>query len=287
MQGFFVEYFKLVIDFFHVHRFLLSILVIVLFWIFERYIIKYICGDSNFLSEDQRKWISRTKNIGFILLIILVFLIWRSEIKEFALSLTAIAFAIVVASKEIILCFTGSIQRASSRSFEIGQWIEVGSVCGEVIELNLVATKIQEIDLHHGTYNYTGKTITFPNSLFFSTPVKNLNFMKRYVYHEFKITIKDTHNLFPLVKRLLVNINKNCEDFYDVAIRYNQVIERHAGVVLPGADPQILISTTELGDSVLHIRIFCPTERALELEQCIRKNFMNQFNEYKLVDKNK
>ncbi len=70
-----------------------------------------------------------------------MFLFWNTEINEFALSLTAIAVAVVVASKEIILCFTGSIQRASSRSFRIGDWIEVGNTRGEVIEHNLMATK--------------------------------------------------------------------------------------------------------------------------------------------------
>lgn len=277
-----MKFFNLVYSFFYEYRFLLTVLIIFGFWLIERLIIKFILGDSNFLSEYQRKWISRTKNGGFTLLVIVIFMIWRSEINEFALSLTAITFALVVASKEIILCFTGSIQRASSHSFEIGQWIEIGPLCGEVIEHNLIATKIQEIDLHHGAYNYTGKTITFPNSLFFTTPVKNLNFMKRYVYHEFKITLKETNNLYPLVPPLLGRINEHCDDFYEVAKRYNQVIERHAGVDLPGADPQVLISTNELGDSLVRIRIFCPTERAVELEQLIREDYMALHCEYVL-----
>ncbi len=274
-----------VTSFFNAHRLLLTISVISIFFVIEKIIIKFIIGNSNFLSEAQRKWISRTKNGFFSLIIILLFIIWRAEINEFALSLTAIAFALVVASKEIILCFTGSIQRASSQSFEIGQWIEIGPICGEVIEHNLIATKIQEIDLHHSTYNYTGKTVTFPNSLFFTTPVKNLNFMKRYVYHEFKVILKDTNNLFPLISCLLGRINEHCEDFYEIAKRYNQIIERHAGVNLPGADPQILISTSELGDSIVHVRIFCPTDRAIELEQLIREDCISLYCEYILKKK--
>ncbi|GAK84261.1 small-conductance mechanosensitive channel [Vibrio ponticus] len=115
---------------------------------------------------------SRTKNGSFATIVLLLFILWQSEINEFALSLTAIAVAVVVASKEIILCFTGSIQRASSRSFRIGDWIEVGKLCGEVIEHNMMATVIQEIDLYHGQYHFTGKTATLPNSMFFTYPVK-------------------------------------------------------------------------------------------------------------------
>ncbi len=94
------------------------------------------------------------QNGTFAFTLLILFILWQSEISEFALSVTAIAVAIVVASKEIILCFTGSIQRASSRSFRVGDWIEVGKLCGEVIEHNMMATVIQEIDLHHGQYHY-------------------------------------------------------------------------------------------------------------------------------------
>ncbi|KXF80492.1 mechanosensitive ion channel family protein [Enterovibrio coralii] len=274
-----MEYLGTTIAFFSEHKFLFTLVVFSIFWLVRRLLIKWIWGDANFLSEDQRKWISRTKNGSFTLLLVVMFLLWRSEINEFALSLTAIAVAVVVASKEIILCFTGSIQRASSRSFQIGEWIEVGNLCGEVIEHNLMATKIQEIDLHHGTYAYTGKTVTFPNSLFFTTPVKNLNFMKRYVYHEFHITVKETANLYPLVPSLLARIDDHCEDFYEVATRYNHVIERHAGVDLPGADPHVHVTTTSLGDPQVHVRLFCPTERATDLEQLIREDFMTLYCE--------
>ncbi|MEZ8143004.1 mechanosensitive ion channel protein MscS [Enterovibrio norvegicus FF-33] len=274
-----MEQLQSLITFFSEHKFLLTLLIITVIWTIRRIMIKFIWGDTNFLSEEQRKWISQTKNGSFTILLIVMFLVWQSEINEFALSLTAIAVAVVVASKEIILCFTGSIQRASSRSFQIGEWIEVGSLCGEVIEHNLMATKIQEIDLYHGTYNYTGKTATFPNSLFFTTPVKNLNFMKRYVYHEFKITVKETTNLYPMVPSLLAHIDDHCQDFYEVATRYNHVIERHAGVDLPGADPHVQVTSTDLGDPQVHIRIFCPTERATELEQLIREDFMTLYCE--------
>ncbi|BDU37554.1 mechanosensitive ion channel family protein [Vibrio nigripulchritudo] len=262
------------------NKLLLSALVILVIVLIRKLIISMIRGDVNFLSEDQRKWISRTKNGTFSVIIITLFLLWQSEISEFALSLTAIAVAVVVASKEIILCFTGSIQRASSRSFRIGDWIEVGNLCGEVIEHNLMATVIQEIDLHHGNYNYTGKTATLPNSMFFSIPVKNLNFMKRYVYHSFNIVVGEFRNLYPMFPSLLAKIDDHCEDFIDVAKRYNVVIERHAGVDLPGAEPHISISSANTGEQVVHFMLFCPTDRAFEIEQLVREDFMAMYQRH-------
>jgi small-conductance mechanosensitive channel len=185
-----------------------------------------------------------------------------------------------VASKEIILCFTGSIQRASSRSFRIGDWIEVGKTSGEVIEHNLMATVIQEIDLYHGQYHFTGKTITLPNSMFFTYAVKNLNFMKRYVYHNFSIVVPTFENLYPLVSSLEDRIEVHSEDFIDVARRYNGVIEKHAGVDLPGSEPHIHISSGATGEQIVHVMIFCPTELAVHLEQEIRADFMAIYHDY-------
>ncbi len=274
-----LEKIELVIMYLLTHKLLLSLCVILLVIVIRRITITRIRGEANFLSEDQRKWISRTKNGAFTLLLLTLFLLWESEISKFALSLTAIAVALVVASKEIILCITGSLQRASSRSFRIGDWIEVGPVCGEVIEHNLMATVIQEIALQQGQYHYTGKTITLPNSMFFTVAVKNLNFMKRYVYHGFTVTIKETVNLYPMVPVLLDKIDEHIADFIDIARRYNHMIERHAGVDLPGSDPHIYITTTATGEQQVHFKLFCPTVQAAELEARIREDFMTLYCE--------
>ncbi|MEC6824606.1 mechanosensitive ion channel family protein [Photobacterium piscicola] len=259
------------------NKLLFTALIIMVITLIRRIILSQVRGDEFFVTETQRKWMSRTKNGTFILTLVVLFILWRSEINEFALSVTAIAVAIVVASKEIILCFTGSIQRASSRSFRIGDWIEVGKICGEVIEHNMMATVIQEIDLHHGQYHYTGKTATLPNSMFFTYPVKNLNFMKRYVYHNFSIVVKDFVNLYPLLPIIIAKIDHHSEDFIDVARRYNSVIEKHAGVDLPGSEPHIHISSSTTGEQIVHFMLFCPTERATHLEQDIRRDFMEEY----------
>ena len=268
-----------VIDFLLTHKLLFTVLIIFVIYLVRRIVLSMIRGDVAFVSEEQRSWMSRTKNGSFALLVILLFILWKSEVNEFALSVTAIAVAIVVASKEIILCFTGSIQRASSRSFRIGDWIEVGKICGEVIEHNMMATVIQEIDLYHGQYHFTGKTATLPNSMFFTYPVKNLNFMKRYVYHDFSVIVPKFVNLYPLVPTMLEKIEEHIGYFNEVAKRYNAMIEKHAGVDLPGAEPHIHITSGATGEQVVHFMLFCPTDKATHLEQEIRSDFMALYEE--------
>lgn len=264
----------LVIDFLLTHKMVFTALIILLIALVRRVVLAKIRGDVAFVSEEQRSWMYRTKNAAFAVTVVLLFTLWKPEISEFALSVTAIAVAIVVASKEIILCFTGSIQRASSRSFRMGDWIEVGKSTGEVIEHNLMATVIQEIDVYHGEYNYTGKTITLPNSLFFTYPVKNLNFMKRYVFHHFSIIVPDFVNLYPMLKDVEDKINERIHYFSEVAKRYNAIIEKRAGVDLPGSEPHIAVTSAATGEQIVQFTLFCPTDKASHLEQGIRMDFM-------------
>ncbi|MBY8073901.1 mechanosensitive ion channel family protein [Vibrio fluvialis] len=272
-----MEKLNAVIDYLLTHK-LIFTLIILLFAVFMRRVaLLQIRGDAAFLTEHQRKWMSSTKNGTFAATLFVLFVLWQPEISQFALSVTAIAVAIVVASKEIILCFTGSIQRASSRSFRIGDWIEVGKLSGEVIEHNMMATVIQEIDLQHGQYHYTGKTATLPNSMFFTFPVKNLNFMKRYVFHNFTVVVPEFVNLYPLVPVMYERIEEHFSHFIDVARRYNSMIEKHAGVDLPNAEPHIDITSAPAGEQIVHFMIFCPTERATHLEQLIRRDFMEEY----------
>ncbi|EKO3445265.1 mechanosensitive ion channel family protein [Vibrio fluvialis] len=272
-----MEKLNAVIDYLLTHK-LIFTLIILLFAVFMRRVaLSQIRGDAAFLTEHQRKWMSSTKNGTFAATLFVLFVLWQPEISQFALSVTAIAVAIVVASKEIILCFTGSIQRASSRSFRIGDWIEVGKLSGEVIEHNMMATVIQEIDLQHGQYHYTGKTATLPNSMFFTFPVKNLNFMKRYVFHNFTVVVPEFVNLYSLVPVMHERIEEHFSHFIDVARRYNSMIEKHAGVDLPNAEPHIDITSAPAGEQIVHFMIFCPTERATHLEQLIRRDFMEEY----------
>nr|WP_272909892.1 mechanosensitive ion channel family protein [Vibrio floridensis] len=267
----------MIIEFLLQHKLFFTALIIIFVVLVRQVILARIRGEVAFITEKQRSWMSRTKNGAFAITSLILFVLWQSEINQFALSVTAIAVAIVVASKEIILCFTGSIQRASSRSFRVGDWIEVGKISGQVIDHNMMATVIQEIDLNHGQYHYTGKTVTLPNSMFFTYPVKNLNFMKRYVYHNFAIVVPDFVNLYPMLEELENKIEEHCHYFSDVAKRYNAMIEKHAGVDLPGAEAHIHISSAPAGEQVVNFMIFCPTEKAVHLESLIRQDFMSLY----------
>jgi small-conductance mechanosensitive channel len=258
------------------HKFMLTSIFIMLVFIVKHFIVKVIKVKSK---QDKRTQINMVNNLFTILMIIAIFNIWSEEIQKFAFSIAAFIVAIVLATREFIQCFIGFLYILSSRPFRIGDWVQVGKHCGEVHSTDWAKLTLLEID--KDSYQYTGKTLYLPNSLLITSVIKNLNFLKRYAMHHFTIVRDDSVNPFEFINELYNKAQAYCEDFQDVAIRYNQLIENRLDIKIAGPEPHIQVTTSELGDTEVYFTIFCPTEKALEIEQMLTSDFMKLWFEHK------
>ncbi|WP_158969698.1 mechanosensitive ion channel family protein [Paraglaciecola sp. L3A3] len=226
--------------------------------------------------EDRRDLVNNVKNFLNFVMIVLILSIWVHEIQKFAFSIAAFSVAIVLATREFIQCLIGFFYLMSTRPFRIGDWIEVENFVGEVSATDWVKSTLLEVDLK--TYEYTGKTLFIPNNKLISSPIKNLNFLKRYATHKFKIIRDQSVNPYVFIDKIIENAIQLSSDFYDVATRYNHMIERRLGITIAGPDPKVKINTTDLGDTQVEFTIFCPSERAIELEQAITQDFLQHWH---------
>lgn len=223
-----------------------------------------------------RRLINSVKNGINLLIVFVLIVIWMSEIRLFALSLAAFAVALVLATRDLIQCFIGSLYQASARSFSVGDWIKVGHYYGEVVNSDWLSTKLLEIDIDSPSYTHTGRTLNVPNHLFISGVTQNLNFMRRYVQHTFTLVRDaDSVNIYDLKEKILEKSRECCAEFHDVAQRYNDLIERRLDSPITGPDPEFRITTTNMGKNECSISIFCPTQKAVEIEQKITEEFMS------------
>jgi small-conductance mechanosensitive channel len=229
--------------------------------------------------QNKRLKINMVNNVFTILMIIILFNLWSDELQKFAFSIAAFIVAIVLATREFIQCFIGFLYLLSSRPFRIGDWIQVGSHMGEVHSTDWA--KLTLLEVNKDDYQYTGKTLYLPNSLMITSVIKNLNFLKRYAMHHFTIVRDASVNPFEFTDVLQEKANLYCDDFKDVAIRYNQLIENRLDINIAGPEPHIQVATSELGDTQVFFTIFCPTESAMEIEQKLTADFMRLWFEYK------
>jgi small-conductance mechanosensitive channel len=261
------------------HPALLSLVIIIVAGLIK-FLVSKLARKSNRRKLRDNKHISHSiRHVINLVALILLLLIWSSEIQNFALSIAAFAVAIVLAMREFIQSIIGFLYLVSTRPFRVGDWIQIDGDYGEVAEIDWVKTTLLEIDMK--TYQITRRTISVPNSKLVVSTIKNLNFIKRYVTHNFTIVRRENFNFYPLYDELLERATHYCEEFVDVATRYNSIIERKLDATISGPEPEIRFSTTDIGDFKIHVSLFCPTAQALGLEHKLTADFMTMWEKLK------
>lgn len=252
-----------------------SILLIVIVFILRSAFNRLIRNQQEILNSGQRLWISNINNTSYIIIFVGLVSIWSATLQPFLLSITAIAAALVIATKELLLCLSGSIYRSSSRLFTIGDWIEVQGMKGEVLDRSLLSFTLKELYLRNNLYEYTGRVIVIPNSVLLSLPVKNEAFLKNYVFHEFSFTFKDDYppqNLLSVVKE---SIEKHTQMYREVGKRYMRMVSHKLRTEFMDTEPRIRFTTTDFAHNVLTVTYFCPRSEALAIEQALHRDISN------------
>ncbi|MFN3613092.1 MAG: mechanosensitive ion channel domain-containing protein [Rubrimonas sp.] len=215
---------------------------------------------SELLSDRQRWWISTVRNTSVAIIFGALVVIWSSEIEAFALSIAAFAVALVVATKELLVCIAAAVWRGVTQPFTVGDWIEIGPWSGEVIEESLLSTTLQELDPLD--FQLTGRVVSFPNSLLLTTPVVNNSFRKRFITLSFELYAEPGVDALAARERVLSAMTAACADHADLARRDAGRIQKSTGARLRDPTPQATLGTTELAKVSLRVTAFCPRDRA-------------------------
>lgn len=239
---------------------LLAVGLMGLRWLGPRLILR----GAEFPTDRQRRAVSVTRNGSLVALLAALLILWLPEVQDFALSLAAVAVALVIATKELLMCFAGTLMRSLSGAFSAGDWIEVNGRVGEVSEHTLVSTTLLELDPER--LEFTGRSVALPNSVFLSATVTNLGFRKRYVFHQFTLWSEPRDDVEALRAALEAALAAEAAAFRDVAQRYASLIETRMGVHLPAVAPSVRVRTSDLAKIGFEARLFCPRDRALEIE---------------------
>ncbi|ASJ70157.1 mechanosensitive ion channel domain-containing protein [Granulosicoccus antarcticus] len=257
------------------HRATLTIGIVLCALLLRGLLIRRIRKTRTILTSSERRAMSTVHMSSVIFILVTVFVLWLPQIQNFILSITAIAVALVIVTKELSICLLGAIVTRTSRAFSIGDWISAGTHFGEVIERNFMTTTIQEIERR--SFTYTGRTAVIPNSLFLSIAVTNQNFLRRYQFHSFDITIEP--DAFPIdaEDKLQARIEALTVHFIDTAQRYNKMLEQRTGIDIPDAKPTVEFSTNEAAKLVTTLSIFCPTDEIATLEKAMMKEFFEWY----------
>jgi len=255
-------------------------IILVLITLVGRFLLlRMIKGNGETLSDTRRRWISIIQNSTILFAVLGLIFIWSPQLSTFALSLTAFVIALVVATKEYILCLVGAIYRATSNPFSVGDWIEIQSLRGEVLTEGILTTKLQELGSGSSRFQFTGRVLTLPNSLLLTQTVFNEEFRKYALHHKFKVTVESGVNAAQIADTVLPLLQNRDEKKDKLAEKNWQKSRKSIQMTLPSRDPNIAIETTDVGKISFIMTVFCSPLDAAAIEDVVTKKILSEVME--------
>ena len=136
-------------------------------------------------------------------LIVTIFALFGVDLKSLITSMSIVAAAIAIITKEYITDFIVGIYFSFSRNFEINDYVKTGEMKGKIIELQMLKIKILNDD---------DDTVLIPNSKVYNNEI--VNYTKRDIRLmsiDFQISISSVETLEILEKDLIDSLT----DYYE------------------------------------------------------------------------
>lgn len=255
-----------------------SSVILILVMVALRQILKRVIWRREGLDiEHKRMWLARTRNLLVGVAVAGLFFIWLPALHTFALSITAVALALVVATKELLLCISGTVLRAINRPFKIGDWVAIGDYHGEVIDETMFATTLQETASGMNASQFTGRTVTVPNSLFLTASIKNHNFLRRWEFRQTKVVVEPDVDMLAALPAIQREVDELHAPNAEAAKAFIQSVQARTRMDLSDVSPAVALNTTEIGNQRIEVTVFCPTEKAFDMDRAINRIVLGQY----------
>ena len=141
--------------------------------------------------------------------VIFLLFIWNDYIQNLMTLISVTSAAMTIALREIILNFFCGIYIKVKKPFQVEDRIEVKGIKGDVMNISSLNFEVLEISTKEEHGQSTGVIVTFPNSIVFSEPVRNLNKGFKYIWDELTVKVpmdcdlvKNKQELYKIVNNI-------------------------------------------------------------------------------------
>ena len=206
--------------------------------------------------------------------IVMLLVLWFSQVQAIFVSLFAIAAAIVIATKELIMNLMGGVLIKLNKHFSIGDRIEVKGVRGFVIDKSLTATKVLEIGPEQSSQQTTGDIIVIPNSIMLSEPVQNDSYFKNFSIKSFNFKVPEGREI-PGFEKEMLNLGKEiCKDYHEDAAKVIETFCRKEGLVIPSVAPRTKLVLKDDGSVEVLLKIPVKNDQIADVEQLLIRHYL-------------
>lgn len=204
-----------------------------------------------------------------------VITLWSSKIAGFAFSVAALTGAILLVSKELLMSVLGHLVLTTTRPYRMGDWIEVGGVKGKVVDMEVLSTTVVEsVALHQSV----GTTVTFPNSVLLTTPVRNLSATAPFLVVLYRIVLPLANARIEQAETAALaaaeEVTGPWREAADIAL---QNYEKRQFIDLPSSKPRVMWESPDGKSLHLLVRFSCPADSRGHTEQAVFRAFWARY----------
>lgn len=170
-------------------KFLLSIILLIMFYIIYRFIYKSI-EKANLSSEKTIKFKKYISFINKIIFLIFLIPIWVYESRDILTFLGLFSAGMAFAFKDLVSNFLGWFIINSHKPFKAGDRIKIDNNIGDVVEIDWFYTTIIEVTETNKIYGQsTGRFVYIPNIKLINTEVINETGDFPFIWNEIQINV--------------------------------------------------------------------------------------------------
>lgn len=217
--------------------------------------------------EMKRRWIVTSRNITFVLFLIGLALIWASEIETVAVSMVAVAAALVLATREMILCLLGALYRSSTNAYSIGDRIEINGLKGQVMDADLLSTTVIEITQASVTKGSVGRVVTIPNSQLLTQSVFNESQLGRFVMHTIIVQLPRAVDWQAAEVVMMQIARDEIGRYASDLVKHARELQRQHGLGVPVLTPRIRLMLDNFEFTELQLYLPVPMIERFDIEQ--------------------
>ena len=251
-----------------------SLLLLLSVLIARTLIVRSISRNSALTIEAKRRWVVSVRNTMVFVFLVGLVVIWAHELQAFAVSLVALAAAFVLATKELILCWSGAALRVGGKVYSVGDRIQIGGHRGIVLDHDIFTTKLLEIGPGPSSHLYTGRVTVFPNSLLFTYALVKENPRQEYGLYTLTVPLNAEQSWKEAEPRLLEAARAECTSFMGEASRHMKLLEQQNLLEAPSPEPRITIQLSDTGRIQLILRFPAPDRGRSRVEQAILRRYL-------------
>lgn len=199
--------------------------------------------------QHDRLFVARrhTGYIASLLVIVVAVRFFLEDLKDIGTVLGIAGAALVIALQDLCSAFAGWFVIMASGKIKVGDRVEISGTRGDVIDIELLRTTLNELDNWMGTDDATGRVVVIPNSYIFKEKVINYAHVHPFIWSRLDIIVTYETPAREAQETLWKILTEETRDAFEEARGAAGLMEKIYGARDATYEPKIVSSIDDSG----------------------------------------